>query len=301
MTGWQLWKALKQPLEAHPIYRRVLDDIYDDHTRWQRKLQRLLTEGQLWLWPLLFMLDMRAIMLVVLGGSLYGIIWATSISSRIYSEQNRRTYELLCLTSEGIFGAVWAIITGSLHRERIFGAINSLEAWGIRILLLVPFIFSSQLLLERVFSVGSQVSLFWIAAIVALYALDHVQSIMLGCLCGAFSAHLTIGIDKRLAALIGFLSVQFGTYVMVLLVCAAGLPALQSIPGMAGRVADIIYPVITVAIFYLTREYAIRKLWWQFNGRLGITTPSYEMLLQLGRRQTAAAHPYDDTQVVARA
>ena len=120
MTTWQLWRALNHPSKDHPLYQHVRDDIYDDRTRWTRRLQNLLTQGQLWLWPLLFMTNMRTIPLVIFGGTLGGMIWATIISSRIHAEQDKHHYDLLCVTPDGIIGVVWAIITGCLHRERVF-------------------------------------------------------------------------------------------------------------------------------------------------------------------------------------
>jgi hypothetical protein len=301
MTTRQLWRALRRPLKDHPLYQRVTDDTYDDRTRWNRLLQNLLTQGQLWILPLLFMTNMRTIPLVVLGGTLGGIIWAISISSRIHAEQNKHTYELLCVTPGGTIGVVWATITGCLHRERTFDTINSGEAWVIRILVFVPFILSANLFMERFFGVTDQITIFWIVALMAIFYLDHVQSMVLGCLCAAVSTHLPVNIDKRLGALIGFLAFQVSTYLITVVVSMVILPALYPIADIQDWLVDFTHPFLTLVVFYLSREFIIGKLWQCLCDCLGIATPSDETLLQLGRSQNVADQPYDDAEVVARA
>ena len=151
MMMWRLWNGLKYPTRDHPVFTRVIDDIYDDGKRLSRLTQNIFLQGQIWLWPLLFIIDMRLVCLMALSGTISGIILTLRISNRITSEQQSRTYDLLCLTPGGTIRTLWAICTGCLHREQAFEILNSGEAWVVRLGLFVPFIVSSQLLLERLF------------------------------------------------------------------------------------------------------------------------------------------------------
>src|ERR1044071_8648653 len=117
MTMWRLWKGLKHP-PNDPMYVRVIDDVYDDATRLSRLLQNVLLQGQIWLWPLLFIIDMRLVCLMMLSGTISGMILTLRISNRIAIEQRSRTYDLLCLTPGGTIRTLWAICMGCLHREQ---------------------------------------------------------------------------------------------------------------------------------------------------------------------------------------
>ena len=150
VTMWRLWKGLKNPASDHPVFVRVMDDSYDDATRMSRLAQNIFLQGQVWLWPLLFIIDMRLVCLMALSGTFSGAILTLRISSRITSEQQSRTFDLLCMTPGGTIRTLWAICTGCLHREQAFEILNSLEAWIVRFGLFVPFIISSQLFLQRV-------------------------------------------------------------------------------------------------------------------------------------------------------
>ena len=224
MTMWRLWKALKQPANDHPVFMRVLDDIYDDATRMSRLTQNIFLQGQIWLWPLLFIIDMRLICLMALSGTISGLILTLRISNRIASEQQSRTYDLLCLTPGGTIRTLWAICMGCVHREQAFEILNSLEAWIVRLGLFVPFIISSQLFLQRLLGLKGSVTVFWGVGFVALFFIDHIQATVFGCLSGMLAAQQSISMDKRLWAVTTFAAFQVCSYLLTTFVGLFLLP-----------------------------------------------------------------------------
>src|SRR5689334_9642805 len=145
MTTWRLWHALRSPPSEHPIFQRMVSPYYDD-IRWVLVAQNVLIQGQIWFWSLIFVFDTRALILMILSGTLYGMIWSIIVSGTIAIEREYRMYDLLCLSPSGTLGISWAICMGCLHRNRTFEHVNSQESWSIRIILFIPLVISANVL-----------------------------------------------------------------------------------------------------------------------------------------------------------
>lgn len=261
MTMWKIWKGLKHPEDAHPMYRRIQDEIYDDATRISRLIQHVFLQGQIWLWPLLFIIDMRLVCLMVLSGTLSGIVLTLRISNRIANEQQSRTYDLLCLTPDGTIRMLWAICTGCLHREQAFDILNSQEAWIVRLGMFLPFVISSQLLLERMLGLKGGVTVIWAVGFVVLFYIDHVQATVFGCLSGMLAAQHRSNINQRLWSAVTFAGFQIGTYLLTLFISIFVLPAISRVLTLIGIQAELSHVLLTVALFYFVREGMIVLGW----------------------------------------
>jgi hypothetical protein len=261
MTMWHLWTGLKHRAEGHPVFTRVVDDIYDDATRMSRLTQNIFLQGQIWLWPLLFIIDMRLVCLMVFSGTISGMILTLRISNRIANEQRSRTYELLCMTPGGTINTLWAICVGSLHRERAFEILNSAEAWVVRAGLFVPFVISSQLFLQRFLGMKGSVTLIWGLGIIVLFFIDHIQAIVFSSIAGMLGSQQTPSVDQRLWAVIIFGVFQVGSYLFTVITSFFILPTICQVLHLIGISSELSQMILTVVIFYVTREALITFSW----------------------------------------
>ncbi|MEP6984673.1 MAG: hypothetical protein ABI970_03690 [Chloroflexota bacterium] len=297
---WRLWKALKHPTDNHPVFMRVLDDIYDDATRLSRLMQNVLLQGQIWLWPLLFIIDMRLVCLMIFSGTISGAVLSLRISDRVANEQQRRTYDLLCLTPGGTMRTLWAICIGCLHREQAFEILNSQEAWIVRFGLFIPFIVSSQLFIQRLLGLHSGVTIFWATAFFALFYIDHIQATVFSCICGMLAAQQTSSMDKRLWAVTTFAAFQVCSYLFTIAIGLIILPDFCRWLMVFGINNEISQMIFTVGIFYLTRE-GIITFGWRRLMDMTNTRPADIDFLTSGIPYPSRFKLDDDTQTVARA
>lgn len=299
VTMWRLWKGLKHPAGDNPVFARVIDDIYDDATRLSRLVQNVFLQGQIWLWPLLFIIDMRLVCLMALSGTISGMILTLRISNRITEEQQSRTFDLLCLTPGGTIRTLWAICTGCLHREQAFEILNSLEAWVVRLGLFVPFVISSQLFLQHILGMKGGVTLTWGMGFIALFYIDHIQATVFGCLSGMLAAQQATSTDKRLWAVTIFAAFQVCSYLFTILIGVFILPDICRWLMKTGIGPEISQMLLSVGVFYVTREGMITLGW----RRLIDSTNSHPADIDFLNSET----PYprfklhDDAQTVARA
>jgi hypothetical protein len=225
-------------------------------------LQSLILQGQVWFWPLLFILDTRALILMIFSGTLYGAIWTIRISGTIAHQQAHGMVDLLCLSPSGRIGMNWAICTGCLHRHAAFAQINSQEAWIARLILFIPFIVSANIIFGRVFANSGWITLIWLATFILLFYLDHVQSILIGCLIGVLIPQRTANrFEAPFLAGVGFILLQLFTYALVIGVIVFGLPGLYNILHVAGVLAEISRPIVCILVFFGVREGIMVWLW----------------------------------------
>ena len=244
MITKRLWRAFSQPPMNKPLFERVaLNAAFSPALRslWWNNLA---IQGQVWLWSLVFILDVRALPLMLLSGTFYGLLWAVGVSGTILHERSTGTYDLLCLTPEGTFGVNWTICLGCLHQGDAFRHVNSQEAWTIRLMLMIPLIITANLALNRLLT-NSPVALVWMGVLVVLFYFDHVQSIIIGSLFGLMAPQTSTSGDTRLWAVAGLILGQvlsYGTFFGVVLLS----PLLNLPPALS--------PVIALAAFFGLRE-----------------------------------------------
>jgi hypothetical protein len=238
-------------------------DLDFEHNTTTQFIYRLLTEGQMWLWPLLFVLDVRLILLVLLSGTLCGAIWTMQVQGWIRIERTQRTYDLLCLSPIGPFGAVWAICTGCLHRNQSLRTISSGEAWYVRLALYILLAFATHHLVDRLDISRETVTLTWLMAIVAMLSVDFIQSVLLGSLIGIYSVNRQTD-DPYLFGLCLFLGIQVVTFTVAIL-AAMGTGQLLS---AFDKPAPLVPLLIAVAVFSLSREIILRQFYERLRDQL---------------------------------
>jgi uncharacterized membrane protein YagU involved in acid resistance len=297
MITWRLWQAFKHPPSDHPIFQRMTLNDYSDQIELFSLLQRILIQGQIWLWPLVFMLNMRALTLMIFSGTLYGALWAVRISGTIAAERKSGRYDLLCLSPGGEVCAMWAICTGCLHQYRAFHQINSQEAWSVRLILFIPIVISTPFIVRQVFAVTLSTTFTGMLAIIVVFYLDHVQSIVFGTLAGVLASHYAPNpLDQRLWALAGFLALQITSYVILVVLNLLIFPLFDH--NWGGWYAEIGVPLLMVASVYIVREIMLRSVWKSVKRRLGSTAAELDTLFQRSMERTPGS--YADPQVVAR-
>ncbi|MBZ0282500.1 MAG: hypothetical protein K8L97_17300 [Anaerolineae bacterium] len=297
MITWRLWRAFKNPPTANPVFKRTISPSYDDLISWPPLLQNWLIQGQIWFWSLLFAIDMRALFLMVFSGTLYGAIWSVSISGRIAAERDTGTYDLLCLAPSGTIGTIWAICTGCLHRHHAFSHVNSQEAWTVRIILFIPLIISAHIVFHRA---TNALTIAWIVALIVVFYLDHVQSIILGSLFGSLAPYyVPTRLDNRAWAVAGFMIVQLGSYLLLILSILLLLILSQQLGMMEWNFnfpinwenplsnlprplnkwhGDLAVPIVSVMIFYAVREYILYRLWYALIDRLNAVPTEFDSM-----------------------
>jgi hypothetical protein len=250
MISRRIWQAFSQPPMSKPLFERVVLNAAFSPALRSLWWNNLAIQGQVWLWSLVFILDVRALPLMLLSGTFYGALWAVGVSGTILHERSTGTYDLLCLTPEGTFGVNWTICLGCLHQGDAFRHVNSQEAWTIRLMLMIPLIITGNLALNRLLT-NSPVALLWMAVLVLLFYLDHIQSIIMGTLFGLMAPQTSAASDTRLWAVAGLILTQvlsYGTFFSVILLS----PLLNLPPALS--------PLIALAAFFSLRDCIIYAL-----------------------------------------
>jgi hypothetical protein len=245
MMTRQVWRAFRQPPLKQPVFDRLVASVAFSPSLRPLWWNNLAIQGQIWLWALMFIVDVRALPLMLLSGTGYGLLWALGISGAIAQERRSGTYDLLCLTPEGSFGVNWAITIGCLHQGDALRQVISQEVWTIRLMLLIPLTITANLMLNRALT-QSPVALLWMVALLLIFYLDHIQSIIIGALFGLMAPQAAaLTGDSRLWALAGFLAAQAGSYALVL-----ALTLLNPL----GKLGPAASPLLAVVAFLLIRE-----------------------------------------------
>lgn len=280
MITWRLWQALRSPPTDNPVFQRMTSPYYEE-IRWVMVAQNVLIQGQIWFWSIIFVIDTRALILMIFSGTLYGLIWSAIVSGTIAIEREYRMYDLLCLSPAGTLGISWAICMGCLHRNRTFEHVNSQESWSIRLILFIPLIISANVLLGRTFTSPGSITGIWLIAFVVVFYLDHVQSILFGSLLGVLAPHYSSNrFDSRLWACTGFMLVQCTSYLVLLLSSAILLPSLFRFMGISGWMAELSLPLLSVAAFYLVRELIMERLWLLLTRQLNAAPIELDVMFQ---------------------
>lgn len=261
-----LWRALGTPPVHSPLFRRILAEAED--APWGWFVYRLLTQNQVWLWSVLFVIDMRAVVLMIFSGTLYGIGLASRVSSQVDQERRSATYDLLCLSPNGAAGTIWAVWMACLHHREAFQSINAREIWSVRLVLFMPLIISAQLFIQRLFNTTHTWTIPWILALLLILLADHIQSITTAGVIGALGPHLAPNrMDGQLWAIslfVGFQAVTYGLAAAGAVILSGG-GFLEAVPAPQ---RDWLVPALTVMIFGLSREYILRKLWTRLAGQI---------------------------------
>lgn len=274
MLTWQLWNMIQIP-SAHPMFRRTIRlSRNTEHLGWIIPVVAIIGCCGLWNWMARLRLSSSLLILLLLvffSASFYVLGWVIHISMSIAKEHEHETFEQLSLPPAGALGVSWAIASASIHRNDTFGWISSLRMWtmaGIASIAL-SVLFTSVFAPTGPDLYQFTLILIQILALLALSYLDHVQSIVQGCLIGMLTPTFVFRrLDVRFLSVIGFLVSQIAVYAAWVFLGFVALPFIFEFVGFNGWFADISMTILRVALFYSLREGLIFLLWRVLSERL---------------------------------
>ena len=225
LLPWMVWQRLRHPT-TRAIYYRV-------------HRSQAVFRGQWWfvwvvvcVFAVLFCIDglqrlnfappMPVLMLVFMSlfSTLYLVPWIFEISTAMYREYNRETYDLLCVLPAGAAGVDLAISAACLHR-------NDLLRWTdfvrlglsglilfVFLIILVPILFT---LPNSEFSEFLHL-LIEMSALVMISYLEHVQSILMGVMLAMLLSHMSrTQTNTNFQGVVVFIGIQAVSLLLVLL------------------------------------------------------------------------------------
>lgn len=291
MISWKLWAALRKPFVAHPIYQlrgvwklqppqpsqsyMKWQQLYESHQGTLGIVILLIMAGitirfgpaplmvLLFGLPFLLLFIGLPIILIIIG-TLYGLASAALISDAIANEQSQGRYTLLGATPYGVVGASWALCTLEFHRhERMMQIRTAISSVYIMLgtFMGFPAVFTLLLFIVAPSDPNSRMHFYSVVnwgLIAFLPALDFVQSTSAGCLVGIITPMVSKGrANARALAVTLFLSIQFGTYLLVAFLCVL----LRITYFRLDWTLDVSYTVLCVLIFFVCREIVLLVLW----------------------------------------
>lgn len=279
---WQLWRILQHPPRQHPLFWRTLQQPNALLTPMGAVLARflmilgglliVLISPPLALILLVYGVVLMPVTVLVFSGVLYGGYIAVVIATSLAEEHRRGRYDLLQVTPLGATRVDMVVSAGCLHRGNRFQQVHRLVRLTASSLLIAlgvvaVFIFlsltlnpsgsaSNQAVVQALFPVV----LFLLGACAVFY-MDHIQSIITGCLVGMLTPHYTqAAIEVRVVSVLLFFLFQAGAYLLSLVSVIMIAPLIQLIVKDVA-LAQLFVMLLVVALFYGVREGLIRLLW----------------------------------------
>ena len=275
---WSLWRALQFRPRRHPLYERNLELKQFSATPYLLILAGIIGSAALLL-PTFF----STLILVLVGGvyllgihqgTLAGLLWCLQINTQIERERNSGRYALCAAAPAGQIGTSWALGAACLHHDQSLEKRRGLNAECYVVALLLAIYFGAQAIdrysaadFARLDTLPTQILLtcvFGFCLLVVFYC-NHVGAILFGFLLGMLLPSLpATRRDARLWAIGAYGLLQMGTTIgafslSLLIWRAIGQSPLAAAP--AGRTLTYLLQAGNgVLIFYLLREWALRRL-----------------------------------------
>ncbi len=286
MLTWRLWFALNRTYPAHPMFQYA----FSHHAR------RSTTSRRIWIaagvfalfccglslsWsPLVYFLyygpSALMLLLPLLASVLYGALLASAISTAIAHTRENGLYALFAIFPIGTLPSLWMLSVGSLQRGSGFRWVRFWITLLSGVLMLAVGFEALILLLTLPGSAAAHAStldalaaMSSAVALILLFTLESVQSIVSAALVGIVSASYAQNRLEAIAAALGlFFAVQLGVYFGAVLLCLYALPLLVSESDLHGLLVEISLPLLQALLYYLLRESVITGLWRWLTQRL---------------------------------
>lgn len=255
LLTWKLWRWLKKPLVGHPLYQRIVTNP-PFIMPWYLGCVLILISPLLLLPAMVFL------------SAVYGLRWAMQIASHIAHEREFGMYELLAISPPGRLGINRTIISACLYRNESLEQVQAAGAWMMRgfftlVFMLIGASITGNFIPEDVTApAGAVIILIYLFTMAAAVYVDHLQSIVLAVLVGMLiPAYATRRIDAGAGAFIGYLTVQIVTYAITLIMGFVMVPRLLEFGQATEVVSAVILPIVRFAIFAVSREIIVWRLW----------------------------------------
>ena len=306
MITRKLWRALRTPPFAHPMFRRRQVNppviiIRKPESR-SRKIWAI-AGGVVFICilsiPLAFVAAFLIPLLIILLGTISGLICAVRVSSILVQTKEQRAYDLLSISPSGALGASWAACAGYLHHSpyfrRLFNLLRQMPLilLGVTvigvILALIPFL--NPVLLQndgtRIETVPSLIPAGILAvthlstAAFALY-FDSIQSIIMGGLVAMLvPTYVQSRTEARPIAVGIFLALQMVVYSATWLGAMIILSSSFESLALDGLIADLSLPVLRVLVLVIIRELIIMTVWQVLALQLNTDTAELDVITRI--------------------
>jgi hypothetical protein len=224
------------------------------------------------------------------NGTVYGVYWALSIAETILHEQEHGTRDLLCILPVGQLGATWLLATGRLHRRDTFhqvhGTVRGLVIIGLITLCLVAAIIVFNLVYSQSPPLPVRLQAFatlvTTATVLIGFYVDHVQSLIVGCLVGMIAP--TYGsnrVEIRLWTFGVFLLLQACHYLLFWIVGMIAFGSLFDLLQMQGAVSAFLLSLARLGVFFGARDIVIAQLWSSLQRRLNASEYEFDLVSNL--------------------
>ena len=284
MLTQKLWLALGTPAVGHPLFHRMTSS-YTISCRFERALKFVSWWGivlgflivvGMWIFPdnkilpqMLVMMLTTPFIFVSVSSTIFGMIWAVSISLTIMKEKALGLYELLSASPTGPLGTSWMMCTGCLNRNQVFhlaqvqrnSIIGQLIIPAATIITLGIMIDKSNVEQSLSFS---QFFLLIVnhALIIAVLFIDYRHSMVLCSVIGMFVPNYSRSpFEAIVLSSVGFLALQVTSYMLVGYFGVIILPELFSVCHFTGELAEFSLAFLRLAVFYAIRAGMIALLW----------------------------------------
>lgn len=279
---WHLWRILQNPPRQHPLFWRTLRQPAALLTPLGVHVARLmlmigaliivLASPPLALIVFIYGVVLLPVSALMFSGMAYGAYNALTIATHLAQEHRQGRYDLLQVTPAGAAFIDVIVSAGCLHRGNRFQQVHKLVRFTalsivIALSLVAGFIWLSltynpsgsvnnQAVVQQVFPV-----VLFLLGMSAAFYLDHVQSIITGCLAGMLAPYYTQSpIEVRIVSSLLFFLAQASVYLLTLLLILIMIPIIQrSAADMP--MAYLITVWAALSLFYAIHDGVIRAMW----------------------------------------
>lgn len=279
---WQLWRILQYPPRQHPLFWRTLQHPGGLLTPLGATLARVLffigglgmviISPPLALIMLVYGVVLLPVSVLMFSGVVFGGYSAITIATHLAQEHRQGRYELLQVTPSGATLIDMVVSAGCLHRGNRFQQVHKLVRLTALSLLIALGLVAGFIFLSLVFNPSGNLNnravaqqilplVLFLLGLCAIFYLDHVQSIITGCLVGMLTPYYTqSALEVRIIVVLLFFLFQTSAYLSSLLLILPVSVVLPTLP-VPVSFAYWLMLILAVSIFYAVREAFIRLLW----------------------------------------
>lgn len=238
--------------------------------------------GPFALLPLVFPILLGA---AVLGGTGRGLRLASEISAATSQEHQGDTFTVLASLPGGKLGVHWLILTAFIHRNGDLENTNEFQKqvttfgfWASSFVLLILYLNTWTAAASRAFVNAT----FLLYALVAIYYIDYVCSLVTGALVGTLTAaYNRQPRDARIVSVVLFLFLQGGVFAVTYGIAAGLLPQLVAWVGFNAWLARTTITGLSILSYYLLREALAWFLWRALVWRLEAAPTEQETVMRI--------------------
>jgi hypothetical protein len=302
MVSRKLWRVLNDPPTLHPLFWRTIYrsgatqfatrnyklEVYAEKVSmvyfvvlfslWilaniaEYRSQSIFLSLLLFLFSLPMLLFVGAVLRYSLfNGMVNGLFWALRISNGVAYEREQGRLELLWLSPPGALGATIAVCTGCLYRQDTFHQFRlqcKIIIW-IALALGALLVVNVSTAYATPYTSYQALAFVNILTLIAAIYLDSIQAPILGSLIGMLVPTFTENrLDTRVWTVSIYLLLQIVSIVFALLIGTVILPMFYLQLNLAGWLADISPPLVSLISLYWFREGVISIVWYALTRQL---------------------------------